>query len=230
VAVNNILSEVTCGKLGATAVPGIALTGSVSGISRIQHLNSNNNLAISNTVGTAITTPAFSIATLPTATTSNIVYYNPGTGALTSGALPGAGASPVLIAEGSGQAFGVGALAVVNFPTTLTNTLAGFALTGGYWRNNTGGTVILLVIANTRLTVSGPGPYNARLNIRVRNPGPTDSNGDFQNFGTSTGSEHSFNVNGMIILNNLQEIAITFQTDVPSAVLASSRLQLQRIS
>jgi hypothetical protein len=229
VGVNNILSEVTCGKIGASAVPGIALVGSISGISRIQHSNMTNQLAISNTVGTQFTTPAFSIATLPSATTSNIVYYNPSNGALTSGALPGSGPSQVLIAEGSGQGFGIGALAVINFPTLLTNTLANFALVGGYWRNNTGGTVILLVIANTRLTVSGPGPYNARLNIRVRNPGPTDSNGDFQNFGTSTGSEHSFNVNGMIILQNLQEIAITFQTDVPSAVLASSRLQMQRI-
>jgi hypothetical protein len=36
-------------------------------------------------------------------------------------------------------------------------------------------------------------------------------------------------VNGMLILNDQQEIAITFQTDVPNAVLASSRLQLQRI-
>jgi hypothetical protein len=229
VGVNNILSEVTCGKIGASAVPGIALVGSISGISRIQHSNMTNQLAISNTVGTQFTTPAFSIATLPSATTSNIVYYNPSNGALTSGALPGSGPSQVLIYEGGGQGFAIGALAVVNFPTMLTNTLANFALTGGYWRNNTGGTVILLVIANTRLTVSGPGPYNARLNIRVRNPGPTDSNGDFQNFGTSTGSEHSFNVNGMIILQNLQEIAITFQTDVPSAVLASSRLQMQRI-
>ena len=181
VELNNILNEVTIGKAGASGTAGVALVGSTSGISRLQHSNINNTLAISNTTGVAVTSPAFSISTLPSATTANVVYYNSGTGALTYGAAPGGTAAlPVARFSMAGtqnvlttlNSVGARSGTRLRFDTVNYNNIPGLTYsnsggTAGNWENTSGGSITLLAVATIYVNVASgttnPGPYAFEL-------------------------------------------------------------------
>jgi hypothetical protein len=244
VATNDILSEVTCGKLGATATPGIALVGSASGISRIQHSNMSNQLAISNTVGTAFTTPAFSISTLPVATTPNVVYYNTSTGALSSGAAPGGGGSTgVIIALGSTAGIGTNALVNLSWSSPfIQNTIPGFTYNvpnQGYFHNTSGSAITVNVSANIRMNVAANTSGYMRLNIINRSDvDPIFQDvlaWDFQTVPSiTTAREHSFQVEAVFICAAGQRWAIQVQTDINSGsgtpALQASRLNVLTVN
>jgi hypothetical protein len=244
VAVNDILSELTCGKIGASATPGIALVGSSSGISRIQHSNSNNQLAISNTAGVAVTTPAFSIATLPSATTPNVVYYNNATGALTFGAAPGGGSTTgVILALGSTGSIGSNALVNLGWATPfIQNTIPGFTYNTpnqGYFHNTSGAPITVNVSANIRMNVAANTTGGMRMNIINRSDvAPIFQDAlawDFQTIPSlTTNREHSFQVEAVFICDAGQRWAIQVQSDLNSGsgnpVLQASRLNVLTVN
>jgi hypothetical protein len=229
VGVNHILSEITCGKVGASSIPGIALTGSIAGISRIQHLNTNNTLAIQNNAGIVITTPAFSIATLPSATTTNVVYYNSTTGALTFGASPQGGFTaqtsryfmngtqniPSAVNTEAGRT-----PTQLQFNTIGYNNITGLTyISGGTWRNDTSNNMTIQANANVWFQFAGntAGTYGFESLMNIGTTQASDSQWfTIPNYGSTESINNinrlTFSILGTAILAPNQTITLSVRS------------------